>query len=62
MSQNDKATKEYLAEQLAFANQKLIECQENLSMNKQILNSVLSGNSEELSIAMKRIEKLTKEL
>ena len=62
MSQNDKATKDYLAEQLVFTNAKLAECQANLKMNKLILDSVLSGKSDELNIAMKRIEQLTIEL
>ena len=62
MTQSDKASKEYLAEQLAITNTKLIECQANLKMNKLILDSVLSGKSGELDIALNRVEQLSKEV
>ena len=43
MHKNEKVTIEYLSKQLSLEKQRLSQCQENLNIHKEILQSVISG-------------------
>lgn len=59
MSKMDGMTREFLQDQISIEKQRLQACQENLNVHKQILQSLMTGDTRALSLSLENVERLT---
>lgn len=58
MSKNESATKEFLSQQLWIERERLVACQENLQIHKELLHAMMGGQGNALQKAHAQIDKL----